>query len=55
MQAIFYDRARNMDEALRLAQQPGARFIAGGTNLLDLMKGDVEHPQRLIDVSRAGS
>lgn len=54
MQAIFYDRARNMDEALRLAQQPGARFIAGGTNLLDLMKGDVEHPQRLIDVSRAG-
>jgi xanthine dehydrogenase YagS FAD-binding subunit len=54
MQAIFYDRARDLADAVRLGQQPGARFIAGGTNLLDLMKGDVEHPQRLVDVSRVG-
>jgi xanthine dehydrogenase YagS FAD-binding subunit len=54
MQAIFYDRARDLADAVRLGQQPGARYIAGGTNLLDLMKGDVEHPQRLVDVSRVG-
>jgi xanthine dehydrogenase YagS FAD-binding subunit len=54
MQAIFYDRARDVADAVRLGQQPGARFIAGGTNLLDLMKGDVEHATRLVDVSRLG-
>jgi xanthine dehydrogenase YagS FAD-binding subunit len=54
MQSIFYDRARDLADAIRLGQQPGARYIAGGTNLLDLMKGDVEHPQRLVDVSRVG-
>jgi len=54
MQAIFYDRARDLADAVRLGQQPGARYIAGGTNLLDLMKGDVEHAQRLVDVSRVG-
>lgn len=54
MQAIFYDRARDVADAVRLGQQAGARYIAGGTNLLDLMKGDVEHPTRLVDVSRLG-
>lgn len=54
MQSIFYERARDAADALRLAQQDGARFIGGGTNLLDLMKGDVEHPMRLVDVTRAG-
>ena len=33
---------------------PGARFIAGGTNLLDLMKLEIETPGHLIDVSRLG-
>jgi len=54
MQSIYYERARDPEEALRLAQQDGARFIGGGTNLLDLMKGDVEHPLRLVDITRAG-
>jgi xanthine dehydrogenase YagS FAD-binding subunit len=54
MQSIDYDRARDAADALRLAQQDGARYIGGGTNLLDLMKGDVEHPLRLVDVTRAG-
>ena len=31
---------------------PTAKFIAGGTNLIDLMKEDVERPSRLIDISR---
>jgi xanthine dehydrogenase YagS FAD-binding subunit len=54
MQSVFYHRANDAAEALRLAQQDGARFIGGGTNLLDLMKGDVEHPLRLVDITRAG-
>ena len=48
-----YVRARDVAEAVRLsAAAPGARFIAGGTNLIDLMKVDVERPARLIDISR---
>lgn len=54
MQSFFYDRATDVDDAVRLAQQPNVRFIGGGTNLLDLMKGDVEHPTRLIDLNRTG-
>jgi xanthine dehydrogenase YagS FAD-binding subunit len=52
MNSLFYERAANVDDAVHLAQQPGARFIGGGTNLLDLVKGGVEQPVRLIDVSR---
>jgi xanthine dehydrogenase YagS FAD-binding subunit len=52
MNPVSYERAADVEQAVRLAQQPGARFIGGGTNLLDLMKGGVETPQRLIDVSR---
>jgi xanthine dehydrogenase YagS FAD-binding subunit len=52
MDSVFYDRVGDIDEAVRLAQQPGTRFIGGGTNLLDLMKGDVEHAVRLVDITR---
>src|SRR5262249_9130347 len=38
--------------ALRASAQPGAKYIAGGTNLLDLMKVEVETPTQLIDISR---
>jgi xanthine dehydrogenase YagS FAD-binding subunit len=38
--------------ALQAAGQPGARFLGGGTNLLDLMKMGVEQPTHLVDVSR---
>ena len=48
-----YSRASNIADAIRLlGEYPGARFIAGGTNLVDLMKVDVEQPTRLIDISR---
>ena len=48
-----YQRATNVAEAIRLiGGDPKARFIAGGTNLVDLMKSDVEKPSRLIDISR---
>jgi len=54
MQSFFYDRATDPAHALRLGQQAGARFLGGGTNLLDLVKGDVEHPMRLVDLTRIG-
>lgn len=53
MKPFAYERARDVDHALSLAAaNPGARFLAGGTNLLDLMKLDIEQPPRLIDVGR---
>jgi xanthine dehydrogenase YagS FAD-binding subunit len=48
-----YARAHDVADAVRqIAADPGAKFIAGGTNLIDLMKEDVERPSRLIDISR---
>ena len=48
-----FSRAQDVADAIRqIAAEPTAKFIAGGTNLLDLMKQDVARPSRLIDVSR---
>lgn len=48
-----YARASDAADAVRrIAADPTAKFIAGGTNLVDLMKKDVERPARLIDISR---
>lgn len=48
-----YSRARDVSDAIELiAAEPTAKFIAGGTNLVDLMKEEVERPTRLIDISR---
>jgi xanthine dehydrogenase YagS FAD-binding subunit len=48
-----YSRANSVAEAVRLmADSSGAKFIAGGTNLVDLMKMHVERPTKLIDVSK---
>jgi len=48
-----YARANDVADAVRLiAADPGAKLIAGGTNLIDLMKEDVERPTRLIDITR---
>ena len=47
-----YARANDVADAVRqIAADPSAKFIAGGTNLIDLMKYDVERPARLIDIS----
>ncbi|HEY3599027.1 MAG TPA: xanthine dehydrogenase family protein subunit M [Paraburkholderia sp.] len=54
MDAISYERAADINGALRSAQQPGAMFIGGGTNLLDLMKGGVTRPVKLIDITHIG-
>jgi xanthine dehydrogenase YagS FAD-binding subunit len=48
-----YSRADTVADAVRqIAADPAAKFIAGGTNLIDLMKEEVERPARLIDISR---
>ena len=48
-----YARANDVADAVRqIAADPAAKFIAGGTNLIDLMKQEVERPSRLIDISR---
>jgi len=52
MKSFTYERARTPAEAAATAARtPGARFIAGGTNLLDLMKLQIETPAHLIDVN----
>ncbi|MEH3045597.1 FAD binding domain-containing protein [Sphingomonas adhaesiva] len=48
MKTFDYARAASVEEAVRA----GGRFIAGGTNLLDLMKLQVETPEKLVDISR---
>ena len=52
MRAFTYERASTVDAAVKTAaSNPNARFIAGGTNLLDLMKLEIETPTHLIDVN----
>src|ERR1700746_735083 len=51
MKAFTYERAASTVEAATAVVKPGARIIAGGTNLLDLMKLQVETPLALIDIS----
>lgn len=52
MRAFTYERPDTVASAIAAASQPGATYIAGGTNLLDLMKIDVEQPTHLVDISR---
>lgn len=55
MKAFSFERARTPAEAAAaVAQRPDARFIAGGTNLLDLMKLQIEAPTHLVDVNALG-
>ncbi len=52
MEPFTYVRAATVDDALVAMRDPQARVLAGGTNLLDLMKGGVEHPARIVDITR---
>jgi xanthine dehydrogenase YagS FAD-binding subunit len=49
MQSFYYSKAPSIDKALAAAN--GARFIAGGTTLVDLMKLTVEQPSGLVDIN----
>jgi xanthine dehydrogenase YagS FAD-binding subunit len=53
MNAFTYTRADDVATAVdEIAADGAARLIAGGTNLIDLMKENVERPSRLIDINR---
>jgi xanthine dehydrogenase YagS FAD-binding subunit len=55
MKSFTYERAKSPAEAAAAAvRNERAKFIAGGTNLLDLMKLEIEQPAHLIDVNRLG-
>lgn len=51
MKAFDYVRPATVREAVAAASEPGAAYLAAGTNLLDLMKGDITRPNRLVDIS----
>jgi len=52
MKSFRYERASNIASACASVAQPAAKFIAGGTNLVDLMKLQIEVPDHLVDISR---
>jgi xanthine dehydrogenase YagS FAD-binding subunit len=52
MHAFVYFRPATIDDALAAGRDSNSKYLAGGTNLLDLMKGYVEQPTRLIDITR---
>ncbi|WP_267382010.1 MULTISPECIES: xanthine dehydrogenase family protein subunit M [unclassified Sphingomonas] len=52
MKPFTYEQAASPEAAVMDGQAPATKFIAGGTNLLDLMKLQVETPERIVDISR---
>jgi xanthine dehydrogenase YagS FAD-binding subunit len=52
MRPFTYERATDPGSAVAAVSRAGAKFISGGTNLLDLMKLDIERPTHLVDISR---
>jgi xanthine dehydrogenase YagS FAD-binding subunit len=55
MKVFTYQRPGVPADAVAAARLPGTRFIAGGTNLLDLMKLEIETPAHLVDVNGLGA
>src|SRR6202045_3903726 len=51
MKPFRYERASGVASACASAAEPAAKFIAGGTNLLDLMKLQIETPAQLVDIN----
>jgi xanthine dehydrogenase YagS FAD-binding subunit len=51
MEMFTYTKAAGVPQAIEGGTQAQAKFIAGGTTLLDLMKLNVERPSRLIDIN----
>ena len=51
MKPFRYERANSVTSACASAAEPAAKFIAGGTNLIDLMKLQIEAPARLVDIN----
>lgn len=55
MRSFGYERPETVEEAVAaVSAHPSARFIAGGTNLVDLMRHEIETPAHLVDVNHLG-
>jgi xanthine dehydrogenase YagS FAD-binding subunit len=52
MKAFTYERATDAGSAIAAVSKAGAKFISGGTNLIDLMRLEIEQPTHLVDISR---
>jgi xanthine dehydrogenase YagS FAD-binding subunit len=52
VKSFDYVRPTTIPEAVAAGTQPGAAYLAAGTNLLDLMKGGIARPDRLVDITR---
>jgi xanthine dehydrogenase YagS FAD-binding subunit len=52
MKAFTYERAADPRSAVAAVSRAGAKFISGGTNLIDLMRLEIEQPSHLVDISR---
>ena len=52
MNRFDYERAASVRDAVQVGAQAGARFLAGGTNLVDLMKEGTERPATIVDINR---
>jgi xanthine dehydrogenase YagS FAD-binding subunit len=55
MTPFTFARAADAAEAIRLGTAPGARYLGGGTNLVDLMRETIERPSALVDVTGLSS
>jgi xanthine dehydrogenase YagS FAD-binding subunit len=55
VKSFSYERVRTVDQAVAAIQaHPEARFLAGGTNLIDLMRHEIEAPTHLVDINPLG-
>jgi xanthine dehydrogenase YagS FAD-binding subunit len=52
MRPFDYEKTATINDALRAVGPSGSAFLAGGTNLIDLMKNEVESPSKLVDITR---
>ncbi len=52
MKPFTYERATSVADAAKASADPSVRLLAGGTNLLDLMKLQIETPARIVDIGR---
>lgn len=55
MNPFTYTSPENLEAAIGLKEKPDTFFIAGGTNLIDLWKYDITHPDQLIDITKTGN
>ncbi|MGH3097537.1 MAG: FAD binding domain-containing protein, partial [Streptosporangiales bacterium] len=51
MRPFAYVKPADAESAFRAAAEPGAKYLGGGTNLVDLMREDIERPETVVDVT----